>query len=137
MVFLIERKNKERYLATHNILRGGKNLELGDEFSCYDKVMTNQKITILCNKISNLTYFFQGQRPWQRVKSYCHGHLQRWWWAHRLFSEQPYPEIAFGGWGNGIKTNTCASTSSCRVPSKILSLFINGRFWQLHYFLCF
>ncbi len=39
VVFLIERKNKERYLATHNILRGPKALELGDEFSFYDKVL--------------------------------------------------------------------------------------------------
>lgn len=37
-VFLIEKKNKERSIVAHNIKRGGKTLELGEEFSSYDKV---------------------------------------------------------------------------------------------------
>jgi len=41
VVFLIERKNKERCITAHNIKRGGKILELGEEFSSYDKVKDN------------------------------------------------------------------------------------------------
>jgi len=38
-VFLVEKKNKERAIIAHNIKRGGKVLELGEEFSAYDKVL--------------------------------------------------------------------------------------------------
>ena len=38
VVLLVEKKNKERGLVAHNIKRGGKTLELGEEFSAYDKV---------------------------------------------------------------------------------------------------
>jgi hypothetical protein len=41
VVLLVEKKTKERALAAHNIKRGGKVLELGEEFSSYDKVGRN------------------------------------------------------------------------------------------------
>ena len=37
IIFLVEKKNKERYLAAHNV-RHGKTLALNEEFSAYDKV---------------------------------------------------------------------------------------------------
>ena len=37
IIFLVEKKNKERYLAAHNV-RHGKSLALNEEFSAYDKV---------------------------------------------------------------------------------------------------
>ena len=37
IIFLVEKKNKERYLAAHNV-RHGKTLVLNEEFSAYDKV---------------------------------------------------------------------------------------------------
>ena len=43
MVLLVEKKNKERGLVAHNIKRGGKALELGEEFSSYDKVKIMEK----------------------------------------------------------------------------------------------